>query len=369
MKTISRLTLLATALVASNAVWAATGNVDVYGQLTMPVAPLPTHQTYSAASTLGDNFFSTTPSFVPQTDITTVSNATAQISGTGYAATARTTQGSNHAYTSVATFPSGGFSVASFSGWYDQVAITGGTGTGTVQFSVQLNGVVDAGAFTGGAVYGLFASTLHPTQLVDSLNIIDTTTLPTHPWALDAPVGFGDTPQVATITSYVVGVSPYNDTEILFPSEPHVLPGIPSIEDPSKLLGGELFAPVVTDLILTPGANQAVNVTLTGTLEFTYGEAFYLIGALGTEMYDGLDAFCTFAIGDCTPTSKDGTGPTTLDFANSAHLVGIVLPAGASFSSASGAAYNVTAVPEPSEWLMLLAGLGLVGWRAARRRA
>jgi hypothetical protein len=32
-----------------------------------------------------------------------------------------------------------------------------------------------------------------------------------------------------------------------------------------------------------------------------------------------------------------------------------------------GTAYNVTAVPEPGEWLMLLAGLGLVGWRTRRK--
>jgi hypothetical protein len=86
-------------------------------------------------------------------------------------------------------------------------------------------------------------------------------------------------------------------------------------------------------------------------------------------MNDGLESFCSFAItdGSCVPTPKDGTGATTLDFSNSANLVSIALPEGATASFASGATYNVTTVPEPGEWAMLLAGLGLVGWRARRR--
>ena len=122
------------------------------------------------------------------------------------------------------------------------------------------------------------------------------------------------------------------------------------------------------DLVLTPGVGQNVNVTLHGTLNFTYGEAFYLIGGLGVSVLgDGLESFCSFDIGVTCTIPKDGTGATTLDFSNSANLVNIALPVGATASFASGAAYNVTAVPEPGEWLMLLAGLGLVGWRARRR--
>jgi hypothetical protein len=40
-----------------------------------------------------------------------------------------------------------------------------------------------------------------------------------------------------------------------------------------------------------------------------------------------------------------------------------------SVQSASGLDYRVAAVPEPELWLMLSAGLGLVGWRARRRIA
>ncbi|ODU02847.1 MAG: hypothetical protein ABS89_05330 [Thiobacillus sp. SCN 63-1177] len=70
--------------------------------------------------------------------------------------------------------------------------------------------------------------------------------------------------------------------------------------------------------------------------------------------------------GDPVPT-PDGTGATILDFSHSANLVNIALPEGATASFASGNVYNVTAVPEPDAWLMLLAGLGLIGWRARRR--
>ncbi|HQS98807.1 MAG: hypothetical protein B7Y26_01690 [Hydrogenophilales bacterium 16-64-46] len=361
----ARLTLLTAALAAAPALCtvSASANAEEIAD------SLSGSGVYSAAADIGSLFFSQ-PAYVPTADITETIAQAAAIDLTEYSAQATSTLGSNHASVEANGFSNGAFGVGSFSGWYDQVIITGGTGTGTIQFSVQLSGVIDAGAYAGGAAYGLFASTLHPTQLVDTTNIINTTSLPLHPWALGTPISFGSNPDVATITSYDVGVSPYNDTEILFPSEPFDFPGFPSVGDPSDLLGGEPMDPVLPDLILTPGADQVVNVTLIGTLEFTYGEAFYLIGALGTTIIgDGLEAFCSFiAIGDpCTPTPKDGSGATTLDFSDSAHLVSIKLPEGASASFASGAAYNVTSVPEPGEWLMLLAGLGLVGWRARRR--
>ena len=41
--------------------------------------------------------------------------------------------------------------------------------------------------------------------------------------------------------------------------------------------------------------------------------------------------------------------------------------AAATLSSASGTLYNVAAVPEPAEWLTLVAGLGLVAWMVRRR--
>lgn len=358
----ARLTALAAALVAcSTPAWAATSNVGVYGT----IDSLPTHETYSAATDVAVDYL-TGELYTPHSDITSLPGGVASISVPDlYAASASTTLGSNHAYASANTFLLSTLGAGSFSGWYDQVTITGGTGTGTVQFTTRLSGTVDVGQFVGAAAYGLYASTLHPTQLIDTLGIVDPVSLPTRPWALEGPVGgWYGIPELTAIAGYTVGASPYNDPTVLFTTTPpSPLPetgviGLPS--EPPKS-----FA----NLVLTPGVGQAVDVVLTGTLNFTYGEAFYLIGALAAGASEG-QTFCAFDIGDsCTPPPKDGTGATTLDFSNSADLVGIVLPEGATASFASGTAYNVTAVPEPGEWLMLLAGLGLVGWRVRSKAA
>lgn len=343
-------------------VWAATSNVDVYGIFNMSVDQ-PTYGTYSAAAEVATDFF-TGSIYLPQSDYSTVSDSTASITGSSspfpasnpYTASASTTLGSNHVYAQGSTLPLGTLGVGSFSGWYDQTTITGGTGTGTMQFTVQLNGIVDVGAIAGIASYGLYASSVHPALLASDL-IVSPNTMPTDPWLLSAS-------GVTSITSYTIGASPYNDTTTLFTSmlTPPDPSGIPALGGPTPML--------YVDQILTPGAGQSINVTLTGTLNFTYGEAFYLIGGLGTNIVDGLGTFCAFDISDtCTTPTIDGTGATTLDFSNSANLVSIVLPQDATASFASGETYNVTAVPEPSEWLMLLAGLGLVGWRARRRRS
>lgn len=320
---------------------------------------LPTHQTYAAAIDVASDFL-TGGLYTPHSDIITVSGAAANISVsdpfTGsaiYAASASTSLGSNHAYASASTFPLGTLGTVSYSGWYDTVTITGGSGTGVMQFTVQLNGTVDAGAFDGLAGYGLYASNVHPTQLASDA-ILGYASLPTNPWFLEANA-------VTPITGHTIGVSPYDDTSLLFTTEIQPLPdgvqGIPAIEPPKTLV----------DQVLAPGAGQAINVTLHGTLTFTYGETFYLIGGLGTGVGDS-QMFCAFSIdSSCTPPTKDGTGATTLDFSNSANLVNIALPDGATANFASGSAYSVTTVPEPAEWAMLLAGLGLLGWRARRR--
>jgi hypothetical protein len=319
---------------------------------------LPTYETYSAAADSGTYFFNYDPTYTPLLDVTTTSGATAQISGSGYTASASTTLGSNHAYASASTTPSDVLSAGSFSGWYDQVTITGGTGTGTAYFTVQLNGTVDVGALGGSLSYTLGTSSVHPSQLVS--NTLTFNTSGSYTWPMDA---------VNPIATYLLGASPYSDTSILFPgTSTGSLGGIPSI-DPSLSLGGDTGMGFPTpDRILTPGSGQAINITLQGTLNFTYGESFYLVSGLGATLFgDGLDSSCTFDIGGtCTTPPKDGSGATTLDFSNSANLINIALPEGATASFASGTAYSVTAVPEPGEWLMMLAGLGLVGWRARR---
>ncbi|MDA8256731.1 MAG: PEP-CTERM sorting domain-containing protein [Betaproteobacteria bacterium] len=329
---------------------------------------LPAYGTYSGAADVALNVL-TGGIHVPHSDTSTLPGDTASISVSDpsipgapfYTASASTTMGSNHAYANMNMLPLGTLGAGSFSGWYDQVTITGGVGTGTIQFTARLSGMVDAGQYAGTVAYGLYASSLHPTQLADTFNTVDPVSPPTQPWALDAPLGLHDIPDLTTIAGYAVGASPYNDPSVLFTTTP------PSPLSEIGVIGLPSEPPkIFANLVLTPGAGQLVDAVLTGTLNFTYGEAFYLIGALGASVGDA-QTFCAFAIGEtCT---LDGTGATTLDFSNSADLVSIVLPEGAAASFASGASYNVTAVPEPAEWAMLLAGLGLVGWRARRRSA
>lgn len=343
-----RLSLIAAALMASTTpTWAAT-------------ASLPTYETYAAADDFTNNFFGSSAGLIPQSSITTTPGAVASITqfsdvpiSNPYTASASTNLGSNHVFAQASAFPSGAFGAASFSGWYDQVTISGGTGMGTAQFTVQLSGTVDVGAIAGVLGYTLGTSTVHPSQLTSTLNAF---MIAPPPWPMDA---------VNPIATYLLGASPYNDTSIL--SAPLPPGGIPSINDPSLSLGDAAMGFPTPDLILTPGAGQNVNVTLHGTLNFAYGEAFYLIGGLNTGLFNAAP-FITFCSAECPPPPTiDGTGATTLDFSSGANLVGIALPEGATASFASGNAYNVTAVPEPAEWLLLLAGLGLVGWRARRR--
>lgn len=353
-----RYTALVSVLVVSVVMGAGPARADTY----------PGSGTYAAAADLSPNYYFSGSPFVPQISTTDVANTLATIATADYSAAARTTLGSNHAYAQASGFSNGALNVNSFSGWYDQITISGGTGAGTLQVSVQLSGSVTAGAYLGTAGFSLLASPVHPQELGSDMLAFNTLT--TQPW------GLYDT-QVQAISTYNIVASPYNDPDIiagLFSGPSGTDGGIPTLpSDPSYQLGdddGMGFPEFTIDLIVTPGTEHLVNVTLTGTLDFTYGEAFYLIGALGTNVLnDGLETFCSFDIsGDpCVPTSKDGTGATTLDFLNSALLAGVILPEGASFASASGAAYNVTAVPEPGEWAMLLAGLGLVVWRTRRK--
>jgi len=345
-----RLTALAAALFAcTTPAWAS-------------IEPLPTHETYSAAADIGTNSFSDDPVYVPLLDMTTTAGATAQIAGTSYSASASTTLGGNHAYAQANAFPADTFGSTSFSGWYDQVTINGGDGPGTAQFTVQLSGSVNVGAFAGILGYGLMTSTTHPSVLGTDI-IVDPGT-PTSPWFLISS-------EVNPIIEYSIVASPYNDPDQLSGLFGAPGGGIPAIDDPAYLLGGDAgMGFPAPDQVLTPGAGH-VNVTLHGTLNFTYGQAFYLIGVLNTDLLDlgAFQPFCSFDTECPASPSIDGTGATTLDFSNSANLVNIGLPEGATASFASGASYNVTAVPEPGEWLMMLAGLGLVGWRARRKSA
>jgi hypothetical protein len=186
------------------------------------------------------------------------------------------------------------------------------------------------------------------------------------------------TPHPYTTDSSITGAifllpSPYQDPFSISPVVEHSIEFLPfTTPTPTTLLCGGIpsidpinvcsSAPLYDQTLGT--GNHSINLTLAGTINFTYGEAFYLIGAMSAGTGGGFASFNVF--GDPAP-EPDGTGATTLDFSNSANLVNIALPEWATASFASSGAYNVTAVPEPAEWLMLLAGLGLVGWRAQHR--
>jgi hypothetical protein len=101
---------------------------------------------------------------------------------------------------------------------------------------------------------------------------------------------------------------------------------------------------------------------LYGTFNFTFGESFCLI----VERRAIRCQRCNPSVRSRPVTvSRRQTEQLHLDFSNSANLINIALPK-AQVRASLPAPPNVTAVPEPGEWLMLLAGLGLV-WRTRRK--
>jgi len=100
------------------------------------------------------------------------------------------------------------------------------------------------------------------------------------------------------------------------------------------------------------GAQQGVvNVTLAGTIPFTYGQTFYLASVFG---------------GDVGCVNLGCVGGGSEDFFNSSNF-GITAPAGGTLTTLSATNY-AAAVPEPSTWLLLCAGLISV-LAVPRRRA
>lgn len=300
--------VLTAALAASlSPAWATTSNVDVYGIINNSVQL--THQIFSSTYDLESG--TVDPLYTPLSSIANNSGDPAFISGSSHEAHVQTDLGSNHVYLKQRdAFSPSIFATTANSIWYDQITITGGVGTGTASFSVHVNGVVDVGAYSVAAGYLLSISNQHPSEGT----------------ALSAAWGILASPN-----------SEINHEAVLLQ-------------------------------ILTPGTGQSIDFILDIPYDFTYGEAFYVLGNMSATAAD-LPFLLSYCAPDCIPNSDpDGTGPTTFDFSNSAHLISIVLPEGASLSSASSTTYNVSTVPEPGEWLMLLAGLGLVGWRARHRR-
>lgn len=64
--------------------------------------------------------------------------------------------------------------------------------------------------------------------------------------------------------------------------------------------------------------------------------------------------------------NANATNGGTADFSHTADL-SFAVGSGVALTSASGYQYNVPAVPEPSEYAMMLSGLGMLGLMAARR--
>lgn len=334
-----RQTSLAAALMVSvTSAWASTSNSGSYAT----IDSLPTHDVFSQAGAV-DIFHLPSAPVLAEYQETFVPGDTATISNSAYNAFSSTTLGNNHAYASYNGSIPRDF-VAGSSNWFDQVIITGGTGTGAATVTVQVNGTATVGAYGGLLGYQLGTQTTHPYMISSSTADVI--------FLLPSP--YQDPFSISPAAEHTIEFLPFsNPTPTTLSCS-----GIPSVN------GGEPCSNVpLYDQTLGTG-NHKINLTLTGNITFTYGEAFYLLGSMSVTTGGSWASFDVF--GDPVP-APDGTGTTTLDFSNSANLVNIALPEGATASFASGNAYNVTAVPEPGEWLMLLAGLGLVGWRARRR--
>lgn len=262
----SALLAITASLVASPYAHAATGNVDVYGVINSN----PTSGVYSAAADIGTNLFSETP-FVPTISVTDVSGQTAEIALTDYSAHAKTTLGNNHAYAQSNGFNNGAFGVNSFSGWYDQVTITGGTGTGTLQFSVHLSGFVNSGAEVGVAKYRLGTSGVHPAA--PSTTVVNGLGFGSHSMGLIKPS-----------VDYLIGTSPYIDLSILnnlYAIQANTTAGEGFYEDtliPEFATNTTIIYPITVSHNLVAPGSQLIDVTLEGSAEFVYGEAFYLVG-------------------------------------------------------------------------------------------
>jgi hypothetical protein len=128
-------------------------------------------------------------------------------------------------------------------------------------------------------------------------------------------------------------------------------------------MGGCTPGPLYDETLGT--GEHAFTVTLTGEILFTYGESFYLLGGTGVAAGEAL-TFGAFNIGDPqNGQAPEGAGPTEVSLTSSLTLT---LPDGATLSSASGYLYGAAPVPEPADWMLMLAGLGLTGVVARRVR-
>lgn len=190
----------------------------------------------------------------------------------------------------------GGPFAAAISIWAEEFVITGGTGTGSVLVSAAVTGQFGpkpAPSYGGSGAYFLFVA---EAAEIDAL--------------FAQPLAYMNEADFSGATLSLV--------------QNVLKPGL--TDDGESLPQGSAFGR-----------------TLTGTIEFTYGEPFYVVSVLGGYAND-------FGV---------------LDAFNSAEF-GITAPAGAALTAASGFTY-AAAVPEPSTYALLAAGFAIVGCCVRRR--
>lgn len=239
-----------------------------------------------------------------------LNGALASAQGPGNIAQAQTLPGVNRVSVSNSAWVSdeelretgwGGPFAVGMSIWTDEFTITGGTGVGRATVSVNVTGQFGSGVGAQGG-YGLWMATPSDLQRErDELLRADPLT-----WlggVLDDPEDVG----VTNVLSYQAWV----------PTPGYFEPGY-----------------------LTAAPNSLFGGTFVATIDFIYGQPFWIAS--------GLYGFA------------NDTG--SLSAMNSAHFgVSVQGNAGAQILSLSGASY-AAAVPEPTSWVLLVVGLAMLGW-------
>lgn len=229
----------------------------------------------------------------------------------------------------------------------DRVTVSGGSGEGVLTVSVTISSTASVGLPQALAGYFVATSASNPVVTLDELgeNIVD-------PWL----------PYEPYISPWGMDLVLEHSWEFLSYSNPLPLIGPCGGMDPTSLnfnFSGECVPGPLHDETLGIGEHD-FSITLTGEISFTYDEPFYLLGSAGVVVSEFV-SFGPFTVSDPSP---EGTGPTEISLVSS---LTFTLPDGASLFSASGNLYGTAPVPEPSAWLLMLAGLAGVGMTARAR--